>query len=92
MKTRARTTSTPGCSQRHIYLNWSNFKPEYSGKPEEDADAHLLCWNDWMEAHHFNEDIKSTEVLPHTTGRSKIMVPIYRTFGRDYMGTITKFI
>ena len=23
--------------QRHIHLNWSNFKPEFSGKPEEDA-------------------------------------------------------
>ena len=20
--------------QRHIHLNWSNFKPEFSGKPE----------------------------------------------------------
>ena len=28
--------------QRHIPLNWSNFKPEFSGKPEEDAEAHLL--------------------------------------------------
>ena len=28
--------------QRHIHLNWSNFKPEFSGKPEEDAEAHLL--------------------------------------------------
>ena len=44
--------------QRHIHLNWSNFKPEFSGKPEEDAEAHLLCSNDWMEAHHFDEDIR----------------------------------
>ena len=44
--------------QRQIHLNWSNFKPEFSGKPEEDAEAHLLCANDWMDVHHFNEDIK----------------------------------
>ena len=44
--------------QRHIHLNWSNFKPEFSGKPEEDAEAHLLCSNDWMGAHCYNEDIK----------------------------------
>ena len=44
--------------QRHIHLNWSNFKPEFSGKPEEDAEAHLLHSNDWMNAHHFDEDIK----------------------------------
>ena len=44
--------------QRHIHLNWSNFKPEFSWKLEEDAEAHLLQSNDWMEAHHFNEDIR----------------------------------
>ena len=29
-----------------------------SGKPEEDAEAHILHSNDWMNAHHFNEDVK----------------------------------
>ena len=41
-----------------MHLNWLNFWPEFSGKPEEDAEAHLLHLNDWMDAHHFNEDIK----------------------------------
>ena len=44
--------------QRHRHLNWSNFKPEFSGKLEGDAEAHLLQSNDWMEAHHFEEDTK----------------------------------
>ena len=44
--------------QRHIHLNWSNFKPEFSGKLEEDAEAHLLRSNDWMEAHCFEENIR----------------------------------
>ena len=35
-----------------------NFKPEFSGKSDDDAEAHLLCSNDWMDTHHFNEDIK----------------------------------
>ena len=43
--------------QRYLHINWSNFKPEFSGKPE-DAEAHLLCSNDWMNAHHFNDDVK----------------------------------
>ena len=38
--------------QQHIHINWSNFKPEFSGKPE-DGKAHLLNSNDWMNAHHF---------------------------------------
>ena len=39
-------------------LNWSYFKPEFSGKPEEDAEAHLLGTNDWMEAHNIQDDQK----------------------------------
>ena len=39
-------------------LNWSYFKPEFSGKPEEDAEEHLLRTNDWMETHNFPEDQK----------------------------------
>ena len=44
--------------QRPLHLNWSNFKPEFLGKPEEDVEADLLHSNDWMNAHHFDEDIK----------------------------------
>ena len=44
--------------QGHIHLNWSTFKPEFSGKPEEDAEAHLLHLNDYMEAHHFDAGIR----------------------------------
>ena len=38
-------------------INWSNFKPEFSGKPE-DAEVHLLCSNDWMNAHCFVDGVK----------------------------------
>ena len=41
--------------QQIIHLNWSYFKPEFSGKPEEDSEADLLHTNDWMNAHHFVE-------------------------------------
>ena len=33
--------STPQ-GQQIIHINWSHFKLEFSGKPEEDAEAHLL--------------------------------------------------
>ena len=39
--------------QQLVHLYWSYFEPEFSGKPDEDTDAHLLCTNDWMNAHHF---------------------------------------
>ena len=41
-----------------VHLNWSHFKPEFSGKPDEDAEAHLLHTNNWMNAHHFVEGVK----------------------------------
>ena len=78
--------------QRHLHLNWSNFKPEFSGKPEEDAEAHLLHSNDWMNAHHFDEDIKVQRFLSHTVGRSMIMVSISRTLRRHNMALITEFV
>ena len=44
--------------QQLVHLNWSYFKPEFSGKPDEDAESYLLCTNDWMNAHHFIEGVK----------------------------------
>ena len=37
------------------HLNWSYFKPDFSGEPE-DAEVHLLRTNDWMTTHDFPND------------------------------------
>ena len=70
--------------QQHLHINWSNFKPEFSGKPEEDAEAHLLCSSDWMNAHRFNDNVNAR--------RGKTVVPIFRTFRQYNMATITEFM
>ena len=37
------TWQQPAQQVQHMpQLNWSHFKPEFSRKPEEDAEAHLL--------------------------------------------------
>ena len=41
-----------------IYQNWIGKKPEFSGKPKEDAESHLLSTRDWMEAHNFPDGDK----------------------------------
>ena len=41
-----------------VYQNWIGKKPEFSGKPEEDAESHLLSTRDWMEVHSFPEGEK----------------------------------
>ena len=47
----------PG-QQAQMHMNWSHFKPEYSRKPEEDVEAHLLRTNDWMTTHDFPDGVK----------------------------------
>ena len=39
-------------------MNWSHFKPKFSGKQDEDVEAHLLRTNDWMATHDFPESVK----------------------------------
>ena len=41
--------------QAHVgqQLNCSHFRPEFTGKPEEDVEAHLLHTYDWMNTHNF---------------------------------------
>ena len=41
-----------------VYQNWIGKKPEFSSKPEEDAESHLLSTRDWMEAHNFPDEVK----------------------------------
>ena len=41
-----------------FYQNWIGKKPEFSGKPDEDAESHLLSTRDWMEAHNFPDEVK----------------------------------
>ena len=65
--------------QQHLHTNWSNFKPEFSGKPEEDAEAQLLCSNDWMNAHDFHDDVKVRRFCHTLLGEARL-VPIFRAF------------
>ena len=44
--------------QQQMCVNWSHFKPKFSGKPEEDVEVHLLLTNDWMTTHDFPEAVK----------------------------------
>ena len=47
-----------GPQQQLVHLNWSNFKPEFSGESDEDTEAHLPHSNDWMNANCFVDGIK----------------------------------
>ena len=57
-------------AQQVVHMNWSHFKPEFSGKPDEDAEAHLLHTNDWMTTHQFVGRCQGSMILPNTVRRS----------------------
>ena len=68
----------PGAMAQPQHLNWSHFKPEFSGKPEEDAEEHLLRTNDWMETHNFPDDQKVRRFCLTLTGEARLW---YETLG-----------
>ena len=53
-------------------MNWSYFKPEFSGKAEEDTTTHLLKTNDWMDTYNFSEDIKVRRFCLTLTGEARL--------------------
>ena len=62
----------PARQQQHLHKKWWNFNPEFSGKPEEDVEAHLLCSNEWMNAHHFVDDIKTQRFCLTLLGEARL--------------------
>ena len=49
-----------------------HFKPEFSGKPEEDAEAYLHRSNDWMNTHHVQEGIKVQRFCLTLVGEARL--------------------
>ena len=55
-----------------FFQNWIGKKPEISGKPEEDAESHLLSTRDWMEAHNFPEGEKARHFRVTLIGEARL--------------------
>ena len=67
-------------------LNWSYFKPEFSWKPEENAEAHLLTTNDWIETHNFPEVAKVQRFSLTLTGEARLWYQTLRPIEVDWIG------
>ena len=72
--------------QQVVHLIWSNFKPEFSGKPDENAEAHLLCSNDWMNAHHFVEAVKVQRFCLILLGEARLWYQSLQPINVDWQG------
>ena len=55
-----------------FYQNWIGKKHEFSGKPEEDAESHLLSTRDWMEAHNIPDKVKVRHFCLTLTGEARL--------------------
>ena len=64
-------------------LNWSYFKTEFSGKPE-DTEEHLLRTNDWMETHNFPDDQKVRRFCLTLTGEARLWCETLGTVQLDW--------
>ena len=67
-------------------LNWSHFKPEYAGKPEEDAELHLLRMNDWMDTHNCQDKVKVQRFCLTLVGEARLWYKSLRPINVDWVG------
>ena len=72
--------------QQFVHLNWSHFKPEFSGKLDEDAEAHLRRTNDWMNVHHFIEDVKVQRFCLMLLGEARLWYQSLEPINLDWQG------
>ena len=61
-------------------LNWSQFRQEFSGKPEEDAEAYLLRTNDWMELNNYPEMVKVQRLCLTLTREERLCYESFMTY------------
>ena len=67
------------------------FKPDYSGKPDEDAEAHLLKMNDWMDTHRFQDHIMVQRFCLTLTGEARLWYEALRPINEDWVGLQNTF-
>ena len=66
-------------------------KPEFSGKPEEDAESHFLSTRDWMEAHNFPEGVKVRCSCLTLSGEARLCYEALATLDNDWPALQNKF-
>ena len=68
-----------------------HIKPEFAGKPDEDAEAHLLRTNDWMDTHAFPEGVKVQRFSLTLVGDARLWYESLRPIALDWNGLQTQF-
>ena len=74
-----------------VYQNWAGKKPEFSGKPEEDAESHLLSTRDLMEAHNFPDKAKVRQFCLTLTSEVRLWYESLASLDNDWPALQNKF-
>ena len=74
-----------------FYQNWIGKKPEFSGKPEDDAEPHLLSMRDWMEVHNFPEGEKVRHFHVTLIGEARLWYELLALLDNDWPTLQNKF-
>ena len=67
-----------------FYQNWIGKKPEFSGKPGEDSESHLLSTRDWMEVHNFPEGEKVRHFCMTLIGEARLWYELLALLDNDW--------
>ena len=70
-------------AQPRPQLNWSHFKPKFAGKQNEDAEAHLLRTNDWMDTQEFPDQVKVQRFCLTLIGEARLWYESLRPINAD---------
>ena len=74
-----------------FYQNWIGKKPEFSGKPEEDVESHLLSTRDWMEVHNFPAGEKVRHFRVTLIGEARLWYELLTPLANDWPTLQNKF-
>ena len=77
------TYCTAGCVGPVPQSHWSHFKPQFAGRPDEDAEAILLRLNDWMDTYAFQDGVKVQEFCLTLVGETKLWYEWLRPIAVD---------
>ena len=65
-------------------MNWSHFKPEFVGRPAEDAEVHLLCTYDWMNILNIPDDLKVGRFCLTLVGEARLWYESLQPIANDW--------
>ena len=69
---------------QQLVLNQSHFRPEFAVRPEEDAEAHLLCTNNWMNIHNIPVELKVGRFYLTLVGEDRLWYESLQPIANDW--------